>query len=320
MDKVQFDKAYYIKLGEGGTWEEDSIKSGKIRIGWKETKLEDIQKSNWDKIKEEIQEDFRNRNKTRGATQDFNALKNIYSADSNTVFITFYDSKLWWCRVKDEDGKERIKEDNISKYREVDGKWSDQDVDEKVLLLNQISGKLVKLQRFPATCCSVREIDYLKRLINANSSPEYSSISELKKELVSNVEKGIKLLHWKDFEILVDLVFRQTGWRRTSVLGEQMKFFDLVLEEPITKDLYGVQIKANSSRKDFENYAERFTNGEFRKLYFIVHSTDDKKLSEYSKDKDWDKDYEDVELIFSDKLAKMVVDGGLVDWLMGKIQ
>lgn len=314
MDKIQFDKAYYIKLGERGAWEEDSINTGKIRIGWSDTKLEDIQKGNWDKIKKEIQEDFRDRNKKKGATQDFNALKNIYDADSNTVFVTFHSSKLWWCRVKDEARKERIKEDNLSKYREVDGKWSDQDVVEKVLLSNQIPGNVSQLQRFPATCCKVGEIDHLRRLINAEHSPEYKSISEAKKELISRVGAGIKLLHWKDFEILVDLVFSQAGWRRVSVLGETMKFFDLVLEEPITNDLYGVQIKSAATSGDFKNYAERFTNGEFKRLYFVVHSTDDEKLSENSKD------YKHVELIFADELAKMVVDGGLVGWLMEKIR
>jgi hypothetical protein len=297
-----------------GVWEGDSTKSGKIRIGWGDTKLEDIQKGNWDKIKKEIQEDFRARNKKTGATQDFNALKNIYDADSNTVFVTFYDSKLWWCRVRDEVGKDRIKEDGTSKYREVDGKWSDQDRDRKVLLSNQIPGNLSKLQRYPATCCRVGEVDHLRRLINAEHSSEYNSISEAKKELKSRVVAGIKLLHWKDFEILVDLVFSQAGWRRVSVLGETMKFFDLVLEEPITNDRYGVQIKSAATSGDFKNYAERFTNSEFKRLYFVVHSTDGEKLSEDSKD------YENVELIFADELAKMVVDGGLVDWLMEKIQ
>lgn len=317
MGKIQFDKAYYIKLGARGVWEEDSINSGKIRIGWGDTQLEDIQKGNWDKIKKEIQEDFRARNKKSGDIKDFNALKNIYDADSNTVFVTFHNSKLWWCRVKDEAGKERIKEDNLSKYREVDGKWSDQDMDRKVLLSHQISGKLSSLQMFRGTSCEVREIDHLRRLINAEHSPEYNSISEAKKELRSRVESGIKLLHPKDFEILVDLVFSQAGWRRVSVLGETMKFFDLVLEEPITNDRYGVQIKSTTTSGEFKGYAKEFTDNfeeQFRTFYFVVHSSDDEKLSEDSKE------YEHVELIFADELAKMVVDGGLVDWLMEKIQ
>lgn len=317
MNKIQFDKAYYIKLGERGAWEEDSINNDKIRIGWGDTKLEDIQKGNWDKIKKEIQEDFEDRNKKTGATQDFNALKNIYDADSNTVFVTFHNSEFWWCRVKDAVGKERIKEDGASKYREVDGKWNNQDVVGKVLLSNQISGKLSKLQRFPATCCKVGEIDHLRCLINADRSPEHNSISETKKELISSVRAGIKLLHWKDFEILVDLVFSQAGWRRTSVLGETMKFFDLVLEEPITNDRYGVQIKSTTTSREFKDYAKEFTDnfeGQFRTFYFVVHSSEDDTLSEDSKK------YENVELIFADKLAKMIVDGGLVDWLMEKIQ
>ena len=322
MDKVQFDKAYYIKLGVGGAWEDDSIKSGKIRIGWKEIRLEDIQKSDWDKIKEDIQEKFKNRKKIKGATQDFNALKNIYNADNNTVFITFYASKLWWCRVKDENEKERIKEDDISKYREVNGKWSAQDVNKNVLLSNQISGKLGKLQRFPATCCDVKERVCLKHLINATHSQEYNFISEAKKELIFKIKNGIKSLHPKDFEILVDLVFRQAGWRRLSMLGEIMKSIDIELQEPITGEQYHVQVKSSASKKNFEEYAKQFnqftsTDNIIKKFYFVVHSPD-KSLLEYANNNN--NDYKNVELIFADKLAEMVVDGGLVDWLMKKIQ
>lgn len=314
MNRALFTKAYYIKLGMGGMWEKDSIGTSKVRIGWSDTKLKDVHNNNWDKIKQEIQNNFISRNKTQGATQDFNALKNIYNADKQTIFITFYDSKLWWCKVKDTG----IKEDKISKYREVLGKWSDKNVNGKTLLLNDISGTLAQLQRFSGTCCNVKEIDYLKRLINAETSNKYNSILKEKNSLTSEIEDGIKSLHWKDFEILVELIFRQiTSWRRTSVLGEELKFFDFVLEEPINGDLYGIQVKSKSSLKDFKKYADQFSTGkysEFRKLYFIVHSPE-QSLRDYDIGK-----YENVELILPKRLAKMIVDGGLIDWLMKKIQ
>ena len=33
-----------------------------------------------------------------------------------------------------------------------------------------------------------------------------------------------------------DLVFRHAGWARTSILGQQVKSFDLELTEPLTRD------------------------------------------------------------------------------------
>jgi len=34
MPQVTFRKAFYIKLGRSGCWEDDSIANGLMRIGW----------------------------------------------------------------------------------------------------------------------------------------------------------------------------------------------------------------------------------------------------------------------------------------------
>lgn len=77
----------------------------------------------------------------------------------------------------------------------------------------------------------------------------------------------MSLPHWKDFEILVDLIFRNAGWRRVSVVGESLKFVDMELEEPITGEQYQVQVKSDATIADFKEYAEQFTERDFRKLY-----------------------------------------------------
>jgi hypothetical protein len=45
MTKINFLKAYYIKLGRSNIWAEDSIINNKIRIGWKNQSLNGIQKN-----------------------------------------------------------------------------------------------------------------------------------------------------------------------------------------------------------------------------------------------------------------------------------
>ncbi len=306
MASVDFTNAYYIKLGSGGKYEKSSIRENKLRFGWDSWPLEEIDKRNWEELKEKHQHEYKNKG---DATRDINALRKIVESTSDDIWITFHASKLWWCRVE---GTE-IFEDAISRYRKVSGQWHDQDIHEHPLIINQIPGSLSKIQRFSGTACNITELDDLRRLLNDQPSEAFQAISMAKEVLRGEIEKGLKRLHWKDFETLVDLIFRSAGWRRISVIGEAMKYADMELEEPITRDLYQVQVKSSATVDDFEEYALNFSPGSFRRLYFVVHSPAE-KLANYQKI------VEGVELILPERLAQMVVDFGLVDWLLRKIR
>jgi len=316
---IKFEKAYYIKLGEGGKWENDSIKSGKIRLGWVNVPIELIQSNNWDKIRQLVNDDFSQRGKRNGSTNDYNALKNICDSNESTVFVTFSNGKMYWTTAK----SNSINEDSESKYLLTSIPWSDQDIEKfKTFEINQISGRITKYQLYMGTCCkignAIGEFDYLKQIINKQESEDYikliSSLDLLKDSLI----KPIQTLIPKDFEILIDLIFRNNGWRRTSVLGEVMKFFDLVLEEPFTNKLFGVQIKSSCGLTDFKTYAEKFEgdySNDFETLYFIVHSLRNKeKMIECAKQ------YEKTKLLTVEDIADLVINAGLVKWVMDKIK
>ena len=313
MESIAIDNAYYVKLGKGGKWAEDSIQGGKIRIGWVEQTLDDV--NNWREslIREKTllarEQAGLPTSKTVVAT-DVSALGKIVHSTPEDVWITFHGLYLWWCRV----AEAGIEEDIISKYRKTAGQWSHFDVEGTSFIINQIPGRLTKIQRFSGTICSLGtdEVSDLRRLLNNQPSVEFQNISSTKVALIKQVEGGLSLLHWKDFEILVDLIFRNAGWRRVSVVGESMKFVDMELEEPITGDLYQVQVKSDATIADFKEYAEQFIEGDFRKLYFVVHNSREKWASAAK--------YKNVELILQEQLAQMVVDFGLVNWLLKRIR
>lgn len=307
MEPIEFENAYYIKLGRKGEWEKSSIAGNIIRIGWKRQTLEDIKQGNWEVIEKQLQQEIPNKG---AANRDLNALRLIVESTSNDIWVTFYSSHLWWCRV----GEQKIFADKISKYRKVAGRWHNCDINGNPLIVSRIPGRLSKIQRFAGTICRVHEIDDLRRLLNNQSSEAYKSISEAEKVLVAEVEKGLKLLHWKDFETLTDLIFRNAGWRRISLVGETMKYVDMELEEPITGDLYQVQVKSTATVDDFDKYAKEFSQRSFRKLYFVVHSPKG-GLADYKPTMD-----KNVELILPERLAQMIVEFGLVDWVLNKIR
>ena len=151
------------------------------------------------------------------------------------------------------------------------------------------------MQGFRGTVCKVRQADALLRLLNAESSPARQGVMKARSALIKEVQASLGGLHWKDFETLVDPLFRDAGWLRLSVLGETMKFADLELMEPITGERYQVQIKSSADTSDLEGYRKQFDGQGFRKPFLVVHSPSDKLARMNSSD--------EVELVLPARLA-----------------
>ena len=200
----------------------------------------------------------------------------------------------------------------LQKYRTTKINWSCTDIEGKILYLTQISGKISKTQGFRGTLCSIQEIETLTRTINALKDPLLKEIESRKSNLLESIHKAISTLHWHDMELLTDLIFRQSGWRRLSMLGKSMKFMDLELEEPITKNRYQVQVKAKAGKKDFEDYADEYTGLGYHKLFFVVFSPEKNLLGKRNL-------YPNVELITGNKLSELIYDLGLTDWVLQKM-
>ncbi len=302
---VQLRHAFFIKLGKGGKWEKDSVEHGLMRIGWRQISVSDINAGNWNDIECRIRSDMAD---SGAAKRDFNALREVVTSTQEDVWITFYAGCLWWCRL----APGAVEEDATSKFRRTAGDWSDRDVGGGLLLTANIPGVLSQLQGFRGTVCKVREASRLRSLLSAEPSAAHQAVAHARAALIHEVRASLGGLHWKDFETLVDLLFRQAGWRRLSVLGETMKFADLELEEPINHERYQVQIKATADLGDFTKYRDQFAGRGFRKLFFIVHSPSPNLAGEPSSAA--------VELVLPERLSEMVVDGGLVSWLLAKVR
>lgn len=221
MEPITIKNAYYVKLGRGGEWAEDSIQNGLIRIGWIEQTIDDI--NNWREsvIREKILSARKERGlptKQTAVSNEVSALSKIVYSTPDDVWITFHSSYMWWCRV----AETGIEEDDTSKYRKVEGEWRNVDIEGTPLIINQIPGRLSAIQRFSGTICGLDEtkVDDLRRLLNNQPSTEFQDISRAKADLIQQVEKGLSLLHWKDFEILVDLFFAMPVDGELASLGK----------------------------------------------------------------------------------------------------
>jgi hypothetical protein len=197
---VQVDKAYYIKLGRGGEWEADSIKSGKLRLGWRNQSVDDIVNGRWKEIGQQLLRD--SNGKPGVATTDRNRLRDIAESGPEDVWVTFHAAKMWWTRM----APGQVEQDEVSKFRRTTG-WSDK-AGSKVLFANELPGRLAQLQAFRGTVCRVSDKDLLLRVLTGERSHLAIEVASARATLAGALARAIRELHWKDFETLADLVQR----------------------------------------------------------------------------------------------------------------
>ncbi|WP_025675319.1 hypothetical protein [Salinivibrio socompensis] len=302
---IEANTVKFIKLGQSGGWEERCIESDKpmIRLGFDNPHHQKCLDEDWG---------FMNRywleSKTKGkATETTNQIKDFYTQPATTMWITFYKRKLYWCFAK----KEVIQLEDGSRIREVDGEWQSCNVKGEHLYVENLSGKLTKVQMFRGTICSVKESNYLLKRINAIELPEVQTAKDSLNNLVSSVKPLIKNLGWQDFELLVDLVFSNAGWQRVATLGKVEKSIDLDVISPVTGRRAFIQVKSQSSKDEFKGYIEQFEGmPQYDEMYYICH-TGTSALEEIQFPNN-------VQLIGLNHMAHLTVNAGLVKWLITK--
>lgn len=307
MPNIKANNAFFIKLGGRGEWESESIKNGTLRLGYHEVSHENCLNAEWDKLRS----DFKGTDEG-SITRHINQVKQFYTEPETTLWVTFHSDSLWWCFAK----SEVIQLDDGSKIRHVVDKWKKTDIHGSPLIKNHLSGKLLAVQGFRGTICSIKEHKYLLHKINGTFEQHVADAQKAIDHLINALIPIIRNLHPKDLEILTDLIFRQGGWQRTGVAGEVEKDIDLDLMSPITCERIAIQIKSQASLSIYEKYKKVFSTMEssYQRFYFVTHtpSPDLKKHFGNQKIDDncvlWDEE----------ELAKLSVRSGLADWLMDK--
>ncbi len=296
----------FIKLGQGGKFEKECIENNHtLRLGYREVDHKLCLTGQWDKVHDYFTTE--ENSKTFVATSHSNQIKQFYEEDEKTLWITFYANKLWWCFSKPEITLLADK----TKTRPVIGKWSDKDINGNVLLAGNISGKLLKTQGFRGTICSVPEEKYALAKINCEQMKEVVEVEQAMFNLKTKLTFLIQNLQWKDFETLVDLIFRQAGWQRVGDTGKTQKTLDLELFAPVTGERAIVQIKAQSDLQQFLSYQVQFaTMNDYDKFFYVVH-TAKSNLSTYENETE-------TKLYLVDKVAELTVSAGLVEWVIKK--
>lgn len=300
---VTASRSYYIKLGRGGDWEAEGLRDGVLRFGYREAPHDHCMRRDWQAVWEAMK---LVRGDAGAATRDVNQIRAYYEANDQSIFITFVGGLLYWARPT---GPVELLEDRSHRRATVDG-WHNTSIGGSLLSADRLSGRLLKVQMFRGTICDVQAADYLLRKLNDQLSPEVAAAEEAERALVTAIVGLMRLLTWQDFELLVDLVFSTSGWRRVSQVGRTQKTVDLELILPSTAERAFVQVKSQATPAALNDYVARLAQAEaYDRMFFVWHTGE---LPE-------DAQPTGVILLGPQKLARMVLDAGLSSWLREKV-
>ena len=299
---VTASQVNFIKLGTGGDWEAQCLKDGTLKFGYRETPHDACVAGDWARI-QKVWEEIRGDAGT--AKRDANQIRTFYEADENSIFITFNGGLLYWCRPK---GPVQVLQDGRHRRNTLHG-WHCTTTGGKKLTTDTLSGALLKVQMFRGTICQVKQTEYFLRKLNDELSPEVGAAEDAERAHILALIDLMRLLTWQDFELLVDLVFSSSGWRRVGVVGRTVKTVDLELILPTTEERAFVQVKSQASQKSFEEYRNRLLESPgYDRMFFVWHTGD--VLPDETKS---------VRQVGPARLAKMVLDAGLSSWLREKV-
>jgi hypothetical protein len=168
------------------------------------------------------------------------------------------------------------------------------------------------VQGFRGTICDVKAYEYLKRKLNGKVLPEVEEATTAENQMVKKILLLMRLLTWQDFELLVDLVFANSGWRRVGQVGKTQKTIDIELTLPTTGERAFVQVKSAANKRDLAEYLARLEESTlYDRMFFVWHSGNIGELPDANKN--------NVALIAPEILARMVFDAGLASWLREKV-
>lgn len=306
MENIQPRDARYIKLGLGGNFEKECIEHrGTIRLSYRDVPHDLCAAQDWEGVRQWF---ITARGSDVGAaTRHRDQIKDFYDASEEMLWVTFYKNQLWWCQAQ----AEVVFLPDGTKERKTLTGWKNKDITGKPLSMTFLSGKLTSMQGFRGTICKVSQLPYLVRKINGEKAPDEQAAQDALQALAEALTSIIQKLPWKEFELLVDLIFRQAGWQRLGAVGGKQQTLDLDLWSPITQENYLVQIKSQASRRQFEQFQEDATGiRQYARCYFVVHSP--KGGLEEAPESDLYK------LWLPKDIANLVVQYGLADWVIAK--
>ena len=308
--RVGTDTAKFIKLGENGQWERLCIEDGTLRLAYYDVPHDLALSGNKEGIRDVyLKLGFAPRTASDYARQ----VLEFYQEPPETIWITFHQGFLWWCHAKS--GVEFLGQDKDehpvgSRLRRTVAGWHNMSIGGQPLRLRELNGRLTRTVGFQGAICNVSARDYLLARINDDELPVITEANAAKANTLATITSLIQHLTWQDFELLVELIFAQSGWRRVGEIGGTQRTVDIELELPSTGEHAFVQVKSATRQRELDDYVNRMDESPDARMFYAYHTTTGPLATNNPR----------VSLIGPERLSELALDAGLFTWLIEKIR
>lgn len=308
----------YIKNGKRGKWWKSARDNGQVHVGWSNIPADLLLHANYEAIKQIVigDKDNTQAGKPRGTgVADFNALCRLLNKPSWHIWITFEEGCLWWCTVRDgaviNPAGESEREGHF--WLECARKWSNKSlVNGRRLAIAILPGTVAASSGFRATVARPTASDTILRLIRDERDDDAVKASDARLAYQATIDVMIQRLHWRDFELLIDLIFARTGWTRISILGGTLKGLDLEVENPAIQEIAFVQVKSVADQSVLDSYYQQYQeqHSRYARMIFAVHTPEGTLHPP---------DDPCVQVWTDDRIAQLAIRLGLGEWVESRL-
>ena len=301
----------YIKLGQGGNWEDSCARDHTIRLGFgtgEPREFELASAGRWDDFRQQL---LASGARTTEATRTVNEVRAFFEDDGSTLWVTFIGDLLHWGFLTlDRPAQFNDGPRSSGTFRRVRDGWSSTSLQGDPLKKTYLPGTITSLASYRGTSCSVRDEQRLLARINGQRTAELQRAVAAQEELIAAAIPLIQSLHDRSFESLVDMVYSAAGWRRLGPVGGVTKTKDLDLQRPLSGESAFVQIKSRADQRTLDEYVDAFEGMGYQQMIFVFHTlVGARPLVTENRQ---------VTLIDARDLARATIELGLMTWLIGQ--
>lgn len=305
MSDLNFNAAdvRYIKLGPGNAWFDHAVTNNLLELGHRDLPHEVAQGGDYEAIRKAVAA-----YKPNKATSFATEVHAFYTLPPGSLWITFADKRMWWATAGDQVTWLGDASAHGARGRSLQTGWRSTDVNGAELWIEELPGSLTRTAGFKMSICKVAAADKAIQRILGRESEIAVHARNAKRDMIAAATAMISQLQPDDFEILADLVFASSGWKRIGQLGGVQRDTDLVLQQSITRETAFVQVKSAADQRVFAHSVEAFQRSGLDLMFFMCHSPT-AELRDVP---------DDVIVLSGGTLAERAIEAGHFDWLLAK--